>query len=45
MQYQAALIVRYPQPVNVLGTPCRFFILWADWPHIRAIAQTVQFIQ
>jgi len=45
MQYQAALIVRYPQPVNVLGTPCRFFILWADWPHIRAIAQTIQFIQ
>lgn len=45
MQYQAALIVRYPQPVNVLGTPCRFFILWADWPHIRAIAQTIQFTQ
>lgn len=43
MQYHSALIVRYPQPVNVLGTPCRFFILWADQPHIRTIAQTIQF--
>lgn len=45
VQYQAALIVRYPQPVNVLGTPCRFFVLWADWPHIRTFAQTIQFTQ
>jgi len=44
-QYQAAIIIRYPQPVNVLGTPCRFFILWADQPHIRTIAQTIQFTQ
>lgn len=45
MQYQAALIVRYPQPINVLGTPSRFFILWADQSHLRTIAQTIQFIQ
>jgi len=45
MQYQAAIIIRYPQPVNVSGTPCRFFILWADQPHIRTIAQTIQFSQ
>ena len=45
MQYQAAIIIRYPQPVNVSGTPCRFFIMWADWPHIRTIAQTIRFIQ
>jgi len=44
-QYQAAIIIRYPQAVNISGTPCRFFILGADQPHIRAIAQTVQFIQ
>jgi hypothetical protein len=43
MHYQAALIVRYPQPVNVVGTPCRYFVLWADWPHIRTIAQTLHF--
>lgn len=43
MQYQAALIVRYPNPVNILGTPCHFFILWADVSHIRTIAQTINF--
>jgi TolB protein len=43
MQHQAALIVRYPEPVNISGTPCRFFVLWADWPHIRTIGQTLQF--
>jgi TolB protein len=42
MHNQAALIVRYPQPVNVIGTPCRYFVLWADWPHIHAIAQTLR---
>ena len=44
-QYQAAIIVRYPQPVTISGTPCRFFILWADQAHIRTIAQTIQFTQ
>jgi hypothetical protein len=43
MQHQAALIIRYPEPVNVVGVPCRYFVLWADWPHIRAIAQTLRF--
>ncbi len=43
MQHQAALIIRYPEPVNVVGVPCRYFVLWADWPHIGAIAQTLRF--
>lgn len=43
MYNQAVLIVRYPHPVNVIGTPCRFFVLWADVPHIRTIAQTIIF--
>lgn len=43
MQNQAAIIIRYPQPVNVVSTPCRYFVLWADWPHIRTIAQTLRF--
>jgi len=43
MQYQAGLIIRYPQPVNISGTPCHFFILWADEAHIRAISQTIRF--
>ena len=43
MYKQAVLIVRYPHPVNVLGTPCRFFVLWSDVSHIRTIAQTLTF--
>ena len=43
MQYQAGMIVRYPHPVNISGTPCRFFILWADETHIRTLAQTLRF--
>jgi hypothetical protein len=44
MQNQAAIIIHYPQPVNVIGTPCRYFVLWADWPHIRTFAKTLSFI-
>ena len=43
MEYQAGLIIRYPQPVNISGTPCRFFILWADQAHIRTLAETIRF--
>jgi Tol biopolymer transport system component len=43
MLYQAALIVRYPQPVNLVGTPCHYFVLLSDLPHIQAIAQTLRF--
>jgi hypothetical protein len=43
MQYQAAVIILYPKPVNIFGTSCRYFILWSDWPHIRTIAQTLRF--
>ncbi len=41
---QAAVIVRYPQSVEIDGQPYNFLILWADQEHIRAIAQTVRFI-
>ena len=43
-QYQAGLIVRYPQPVNISGIPVRFFVLWADQAHIRTLAETIRFI-
>jgi hypothetical protein len=43
MDYQAALIVRYPLPVDIAGTTCRYFVLWADQPHIRVFAQTLRF--
>lgn len=42
MQYQAALIVRYPQVRTIVWSP-RYFVLWADSPHIRAIAETLRF--
>ena len=44
MGYQAEMIIRYPHPVNISGTPCRFFILWADQAHIRALAETIRFM-
>jgi hypothetical protein len=40
---QAALIVRYPQPLGFSGQSAEFFVLWADHIHIRAIAETLQF--
>lgn len=43
MSHQSALIVRYPQSVNILGSPYRYFVLWADQAHIRTIAQTLRF--
>jgi hypothetical protein len=43
MDRQAALIVRYPQPVNIAGSTYRYFVLWADQTHIRTLAQTLRF--
>lgn len=40
---QAAVIVLYPQPIELSGQAYEFLILWADPGHIRAIAQTVHF--
>ncbi|MCJ7567529.1 MAG: hypothetical protein MUO58_08320 [Anaerolineales bacterium] len=42
MQYQAALIVRYPEVESIVWSP-RYFVLWADMPHIRTIAETLRF--
>ena len=43
MKYQAALIVRYPRPVEISGSTCRYLLLWADRAHIRTIASTLRF--
>lgn len=43
MDHQAALIVRYPQPVTIADHAYQYFVLWADEAHIRAIAQTLRF--
>jgi TolB protein len=42
MQNQAALIIRYPQVQTIVWSP-RYFVLWADLPHIRTIAETLRF--
>jgi len=40
---QSALIVRYPQPVEIGGHVCPFFVLYADQDHVRAIGDTLRF--
>jgi len=40
---QSLLIVRYPQPVVIGGTPYDYFALYADEAHIRTIAETLRF--
>jgi hypothetical protein len=42
---QAAVIVRYPAPIEVGGQPCNLLIVWVDPEHIRAIVQTMRFIE
>lgn len=44
MSGQAALIVRYTQPVRIGGDVFHYFILWADQDHIKEMAETVQFV-
>ncbi|WP_050183447.1 LysM peptidoglycan-binding domain-containing protein [Domibacillus robiginosus] len=44
MNGQAALIVRYPKPVEMEGTTYNFFILWADRLHINQLSTTLIFL-
>lgn len=43
MNKQAALIVRYPRPVQIGGMFYNYFILWADVNHIRQIGGRLSF--
>ncbi len=43
MDGQSALIVRYPQPVEIGGHVYPFFVLYADQDHVRAIGETLRF--
>jgi len=43
MRGQSALIVEYPEPVEIEGNSCRYFILWTDKEHLRDIADTLEF--
>jgi TolB protein len=40
---RAAVIARYPQPIELSGQAYEFLILWADPEHVRAIAHSVRF--
>ena len=44
MKKQAALIVRYPIPIQIEQTTYNYFILWADQQHIQQIAATIKFL-
>ena len=44
MNKQAALIVRYPRPVQIGETFYNYFILWADVNHIRQIGWRLSFL-
>lgn len=44
MNKQAALIVRYPRPVQIGETFYNYFILWADVNHIRQIGGQLSFL-
>jgi len=44
MKNQAALIVQYPQPIQISGESYNYFILWADRDHLNEIAKTFRFI-
>lgn len=44
MKTQAALIIQYPQPIQVSGESYNYFILWADQNHINEIVKTLRFI-
>jgi len=45
MKNQSALIVHYPQPIQISGETYNYFILWADKNHINEIAKTLKFIK
>ncbi len=44
MAGQAALIVHYPQPIEIQGQVYQYLVLWADQPHIRSLADSLWFL-
>ncbi len=45
MKRQAAIIVRYPRPVQIQESVYNYFILWADELHISKIGPTIFFYE
>jgi TolB protein len=44
MQGQSALIVRYPQPIQIEETMYQYFIIWADQNHLNELSSTLTFL-
>ena len=44
MKGQAALIVKYPTPIQIQGNMYNYFILWVDQDHINEISSTFSFL-
>ena len=44
MRGQAALIVKYPTPIQIQGNMYNYFILWVDQDHINEISSTFSFL-
>ena len=44
MRNQAALIVKYPIPIEIESNSYEYFILWADSQHIQMLSKTLSFL-
>lgn len=44
MRGQAALIVKYPKPIQIEGSSYNYFILWVDKEHLKEISSTLVFL-
>ncbi len=45
MKNQAALIVRYPKPIQLNNSTYNYFVLWADQHHLRELSSTLVFLK
>ncbi len=41
---QAALIIKYPKPIQIEGSTYNYFILWVDKEHLKEISSTLVFL-
>ncbi|MFX3672847.1 MAG: LysM peptidoglycan-binding domain-containing protein [Paenisporosarcina sp.] len=44
MEDQAALIIKYPNPIQIGGNTYNYFILWVDQHHLNEISTTLVFL-
>ncbi len=44
MRGQSALVVRYPEPVEIKGKSCEYLVIWTNKNHIKDIADTLELL-